>query len=231
MKKTRSFFGNLETKKNTSSNPFGEWNDRYFKLNKSKRNWQLAFIVSALTSLVCLGIIFKISSQVTVVPYIIEVDKEFGTIRNIGDLRKVNYQPGDKNIMSVLNDFIKKTRGIPLDPVRYGKDIQEQYSFLNDVTQQKLLENIENDNVKQRMKDKESRDINVTSILKIRENTYQLRWIEYNYTKEGSLYLKTNMIGVFTVGFLSEDKMNETILLNNPMGIVIQDLNISKEQF
>lgn len=208
-----------------------EWNDRYFRLNKSKRNWQIAFLTLCLLNFICLGIIFKMTNQITVVPYVVEVDKEMGIVRNIGDLRNVKYQVGDKNIISTLNSFVQKTRGIPLDMVRYGKDIQEQFSFLNDVSQQKLLSLISKDNVETKVKRQESRDINIISILKIRENTFQVRWEENNYTKEGTLYNSTKMSGIFTVGYLNPNTLSEQLILTNPLGIVIKDFNISKEQF
>ena len=171
------------------------------------------------------------STQISVVPYIIEIDKELGVIRNIGDLRNIHYQPGDQNIIAVLNEHIKSTRAIPLDPVRYGKDIQEQYAFLTEVSQQKLLENIEKDNVQQKMKNRESRDINITSILKIREKTFQVRWIEKNYTENGNIYSENNMTGIFTVDFINPKELNENVLILNPMGIVITDFSISRENF
>lgn len=227
----RSFLQKVETKKEKSSTPFDEWNDRYFALNKSKKNWQIAFLISSFISILLIFVVIKMSTQVSVVPYVIEVDRELGVIKNIGDLRNIHYQPGDQNIIAALNQHIKATRSIPLDPVRYGKDIQDQYAFLNEITQQKLLESIEKDNVQQKMKNKESRDVDVTSILKIRENTFQIRWIEKNYTENGNVYSEDNMTGIFTVEFLNPNQINENILLLNPMGILIKDFDISRESF
>lgn len=231
MEDKRSYKQEVTPKKDTSSNPYSDWNDRYFKLNRSKRNWQITFLVSSIITLFSLVIILKMSTQISVVPYIIEVDKELGVVRNIGDLRNIHYQPEDQNIIAVLNEHIKSTRAIPLDPVRYGKDIQEQYAFLTEVTQQKLLENIEKDNVQQKMKNRESRDINITSILKIREKTFQVRWIEKNYTENGNIYSENNMTGIFTVDFINPKELNENVLILNPMGIIITDFSISRENF
>ena len=221
-----------ENKKfNTESiKKFDDWHDRYFKLNKSKRNWQVAFLILCVLNFISLVTIFKMTSQITVVPYIIEIDKEMGTIRNVGDLRNIKYQIGDKNIIAMLNNFVQKTRGIPLDIVRYGKDIQEQYSFLNEVGQQKLLSLISKDNVEVKMKRQESRDINIISILKIDENTFQVRWVENNYTKEGTLYNSIKMSGIFTIGYLDQNTLGEKTLLTNPLGLIIKDFNVSKEQ-
>ena len=64
---------------------------------------------------------------------------------------------------------------------------RRQYYFLNKVTQQKLLEYITKDNVEEKNEEeKESRDVSITSILKMQENTYQVRWTENNYTDTGT---------------------------------------------
>ena len=75
------------------------------------------------------------------------------------------------------------------------------------------------------------RDINITSILKIRDKTFQVRWIEKNYTENGNIYSENSMTGIFTVNFINPKEMNEDILLLNPMGIIITDFSISRENF
>ena len=132
-----------------------------------------------------------------------------------------------KNIFATLGRHIIATRSIPLDQVRYGRDIQEQYYFLNKVTQQKLLEYITKDNVEEKMKRKESRDVSITSILKMQENTYQVRWTENNYTDTGNIYSTVPMVGMFTVEYITPQ--TEDMLMVNSLGIIITDFSYSQE--
>ncbi len=223
---TRNFKGKLFGKRGEEIEP-GNPFDMYFKLAKSVRNWQIAFLISSGFSFVLLIFTMILATKITMVPYIIEVNKETGIISNIGDIRKINFVPEDKNVSAILSRHIKSTRAIPLDPVRYGRDIDEQYYFLNDVTKQKLLEYISKDNVEQKMKNKESRDVSITSVLKMRDKTFQVRWTENNYTENGNIYSVVPMTGIFTVDFIKVN--SEQMLLNNPLGVIITDFSYSEE--
>lgn len=207
--------------------PLGTGQDIYFKLAKNARNWQVAFLIMSVFCLILLVTNIRLSNRSQLFPYIIEIDKDSGIIKNIGDLRRIGYNPTDKNVFSTLNQHIIATRSIPLDPVRYGKDIQEQYFYLNEVTQQKMLEYILKDNVEKKMKAKESRDVSITSILKIRDKTYQIRWEEKNYSDTGNIYAIEKMTGIFTVDYIKPT--SEKMILINPLGVIITDFSYSRE--
>ena len=225
---TRNFRGKLFGKRGEELNITPHTGmDMYFKLAKSVRNWQLAFIINSIFLLIILGHNIYLTTSITKVPYVIEVEKSSGVISNIGDIRKIKYIPNDKNIFATLGRHIIATRSIPLDQVRYGRDIQEQYYFLNKVTQQKLLEYITKDNVEEKMKRKESRDVSITSILKMQENTYQVRWTENNYTDTGNIYSTVPMVGMFTVEYITPQ--TEDMLMVNSLGIIITDFSYSQE--
>lgn len=225
---TRNFRGKLFGKRGEELNNTPHTGmDMYFKLAKSVRNWQLAFIINSIFLLIILGHNIYLTTSITKVPYVIEVEKSSGVISNIGDIRKIKYIPNDKNIFATLGRHIIATRSIPLDQVRYGRDIQEQYYFLNKVTQQKLLEYITKDNVEEKMKRKESRDVSITSILKMQENTYQVRWTENNYTDTGNIYSTVPMVGMFTVEYITPQ--TEDMLMVNSLGVIITDFSYSQE--
>lgn len=226
---TRNFGGKLFGKRGEELNNNAPHTgmDMYFKLAKSVRNWQLAFIINSIFLLIILGHNIYLTTSITKVPYVIEVEKSSGVISNIGDIRKIKYIPNDKNIFAALSRHIIATRSIPLDQVRYGKDIQEQYYFLNKITQQKLLEYITKDNVEEKMRRKESRDVSITSVLKMQENTYQVRWTENNYSDTGNIYSTVPMVGMFTVDYIAPE--SEDMLMVNSLGIIITDFSYSQE--
>lgn len=226
---TRNFGGKLfgKRREELNNNAPHTGMDMYFKLAKSVRNWQLAFIINSIFLLIILGHNIYLTTSITKVPYVIEVEKSSGVISNIGDIRKIKYIPNDKNIFAALSRHIIATRSIPLDQVRYGKDIQEQYYFLNKITQQKLLEYITKDNVEEKMRRKESRDVSITSVLKMQENTYQVRWTENNYSDTGNIYSTVPMVGMFTVDYIAPE--SEDMLMVNSLGIIITDFSYSQE--
>lgn len=224
---TKNFNGKLFGKRNENLDESFSGMDMYLKLAKSVRTWQLAFLINSIFLFIILGHNIYLTTSISKVPYIIEVEKSSGIISNIGDIRKIKYIPNDKNVFSVLSRHIIATRSIPLDQVRYGQDIEEQYYFLNKVTQQKLLEYITKDNVEDKMKRKESRDVSITSILKMQEKTYQVRWSENNYSDNGNLYSTVPMVGMFTVDYITPQ--TEDMLMVNSLGIIITDFSYSQE--
>lgn len=224
---TKNFNGKLFGKRNENLDESFSGMDMYLKLAKSVRTWQLAFLINSIFLFIILGHNIYLTTSISKVPYVIEVEKSSGIISNIGDIRKIKYIPNDKNVFSVLSRHIIATRSIPLDQVRYGQDIEEQYYFLNKVTQQKLLEYITKDNVEDKMKRKESRDVSITSILKMQEKTYQVRWSENNYSDNGNLYSTVPMVGMFTVDYITPQ--TEDMLMVNSLGIIITDFSYSQE--
>lgn len=218
----------LKGKRGSPNYPLDPFHNNYLKLAKSIKNWQIAFLTVILLLFISSITIFKLITQASITPYIVEVNKEAGIVKNIGELNKISYNPGDALIISYLRKHILATRSIPLDQIIYGKNIQEEYNFLNKISQKKLVEYISKDNVQQFFKNKESRDISITSILKLDDKNYQVRWIENNYSETGNIFQTIKMVGVFTVEQKKENN-NEEKMLINPLGITISDFSFSKE--
>ena len=223
-KPEKNFFSLPKGKK---SLPLDNSNDIYFNLSNAARNWRAAFLgILLLFSFSLFGII-KISSQSSITPFIVEINKETGIIKKLGVLSEIRYTPNDKITFSLLRQFLLNTRTIPLDLVQYGKNIEESYYSLDNVSQQKLLTYIEKDNIKERVKSKESRDIEISSITKMSSNIFQIRWTETNYSENGTIDFKEIFSGLFTVKF--EEKTTESEILRNPLGFTITDFNYSRE--
>ena len=114
----------LKTQGGLPSNPDSVFNEKYMKLAKSLRNWQIAFLSQTILFTISLLGFIKVATQTQIIPYIVEVNKEEGIVKNIGAINRINYVANDKLIMSTLRNFILKTRSIPLDPIMYGRNIK-----------------------------------------------------------------------------------------------------------
>lgn len=180
----------LKTQGGLPSNPDSVFNEKYMKLAKSLRNWQIAFLSQTILFTISLLGFIKVATQTQIIPYIVEVNKEEGIVKNIGAINRINYVANDKLIMSTLRNFILKTRSIPLDPIMYGRNIKEAYSFLGEIAQTKLKSQIIAEDTKDKMKNKETRDISITTILKVDNKNYQVRWIETGYDERGNIVEK-----------------------------------------
>ncbi|MDR3258677.1 MAG: type IV secretion system protein [Fusobacteriaceae bacterium] len=208
-------------------NPIDPFHEHYFRLNRSKRNWQITCICFFILCLILLVSYVNLSNRVYIEPYIVFINEKEGIIRNIGELSHIKYVPNDKVIFSTILTHITDTRSIPLDYVMYGKNIEKQYLFLNNISLQKLLSYIEADNIKEMFKKKESRDIAITTILKMNNTSYQARWEETTYSENGTIKKKEKFQGIFTIE-IKESKDEKAIRIN-PLGIIIKDFSYQKE--
>lgn len=218
---------NRKIQENGENNPFDSFHDNYFKLTKSIRNWQIAFFSMFIICLLSLAMTFKLATQSSIIPYIVEVNKETGIVKGVDFINKIRYTTNDKLIISALRKHINETRLIPLDSVVYSKNIDEAYNFLSVPMQRKLLENIRIEDTEGKMKDEETRDIKIKSILKQSDNTYQIRWNEKVYDKDGNILSSTPVTGLFTIKLI-EPKTEEQMLIN-PLGIIITNFNYSND--
>lgn len=215
----------LKTQQGLSTDP--EFHNKYMQLAKSVRNWQIAFLSIFILFVITLFGYIKTANSTHIVPYIIEVNKEDGIVKNIGEINKVKYVPNDRIIISALRDNIIKMREIPLDQVLYGKRINETYEFLSLPMQKKLKEIIVNENIQNKMKNKETRDVKITNIVKMNDNNYQVRWTETSYQQDGQVIDKNRKSAIFTLEL--KKYKDERKLLINPLGITITNFNFNTD--
>uniref|UniRef100_UPI00260C0BFE VirB8/TrbF family protein n=1 Tax=uncultured Cetobacterium sp. TaxID=527638 RepID=UPI00260C0BFE len=89
---------NRKIQENGENNPFDSFHDNYFKLTKSIRNWQIAFFSMFIICLLSLAMAFKLATQSSIIPYIVEVNKETGIVKGVDFINKIRYTTNDKLI-------------------------------------------------------------------------------------------------------------------------------------
>ena len=219
----------LSGRNDSSTDPLNPFYENYFKLNRSKRNWQITSFFFFLLALINLLSYVKLANSITIRPFVVLVNEKEGIIRNVGEFpSSVNYDNKDRIIFSVLHQHLRETRTIPLDSVLYGKNINNQYKFLSLEAQQKLVTYIEDENVRELFTRRHSRDIQISNISKITNTSYQVRWRENLYNENGGRISETRYIGTFAIE--EREIRDEETLLINPLGIIIRDFSFSREQ-
>ena len=137
-----------------------------------------------------------------------------------------SYIADDSVIFSILNEFIINVRSISLDKVFTYKKMKMEYSFLGKDMKNKMNGDINNLNLEKKFKDKQTVDVQITSMLKNSDNIYQINWTEKYYT-DGNYTSFKKWTGVFSI---TQDKnLSEEDILINPLGIIIQDYHITAD--
>ena len=199
------------------------WDERIGSARVQARHWQLMAVCSSLLSVVLVGGLVWQSSRFKITPYIVEIDAQ-GDVKGIGPVTD-HYQPTDAQIAHQLERFIRDVRSIPIDPVVLRDDWLEAYDFTTPRGAMSLNEFARaNDpfaNVGQT-----SIAIEVTSVVRASQTSFQVRWIEHKYAN-GAASVTERWTAILTL--IMTPPRDEGHLRKNPLGLYVDGLNWSRE--
>lgn len=195
------------------------WDERIGSARIQAKNWRLM-------ALGLLGVVIFSSSalvwkslQSTVTPYVVEVD-EMGTVRAVGPAM-ATYTPDDAQIAHHLANFIEYLRSLSIDPVVVRQNWLKAYDFVTDKAAITLNE-YARDNDPFADIGRKSRAVEVVSVVRVSDDSFQARWVEKTY-ENGVLTIARRYTGLFT---LIQDPPHDVETLRvNPLGIYIHSLN------
>ncbi len=216
-------------KKNTSSSKEMLPIDRYFDIAKANDNKRRIIYILLLLQLFSLTIIGMNSFKTNIRTYIVE--KNGNNYANLGyanDLSMKGYQPSRSAIEYFINEFVIKSRFLSTDLVLFKKNNDEIAYFMNGKTSGKVEKYLVDSGYREKIKNKETVDIDLLSTLQLTPNTYQVRWIEKTYNDAGRVIEQNLMVGVYKIDFISPK--NKESVRYNPLGILITDISQSIEK-
>ena len=213
----------------TIVNPYisakAEWDQRIGSARVQAYNWRLCALILAVTNcILLLGLIYQ-SSKSTVVPYVVRVNSD-GIAQAIGPAKQSNYVPQQAEVKYFLSQFLQKIRIISSDTVISKQNWISAYSFLGQAAAQKMTAYIKSENLSGKL-GKVTTQMEISVIVPISKDNYQIRWEEKVFDKSGSQIESYKMTGIFSVFF--DAPSDEKELLSNPLGIYIKDFSYNKE--
>jgi type IV secretion system protein VirB5 len=199
------------------------WDERIGSSRVQARNWRLmAFGCLALCLLVACGLIWQ-SSRSRITPYVVEVD-HLGEVKAIGPAMHA-YRPADAQIAHHLERFIRDVRSLPIDPIVLRENWLEAYDYATERGAATLNEYARaNDpfaNVGQN-----SVAVEVTSVVRASDTSFQVRWIERRYAN-GAPSTTERWTAILSI--VMRPPADEQRLRKNPLGVYVDGLNWSRE--
>ncbi|MGL5569264.1 MAG: VirB8/TrbF family protein [Cetobacterium sp.] len=187
----------------------------------------LALLLLLLTIISTLSAVY-LSTKSTLVPYVVEVDQT-GNAKSIKVASQV-YIPKEVEERFFLREVVYKMRNIPRDSVLFSRNFQYISYFLSEPMLRKHENILLNEGANQLAQQLISRDANIISFNKMprTKNTFQIKWNEVIYSAEGEELNKDNYTGIFTIKVEQPTVIEE--LNFNPLGIIVEDFSISKEE-
>ncbi|QLC74668.1 conjugal transfer protein TrbF [Pseudomonas sp. LPB0260] len=199
------------------------WDRRLGSSLAQARNWRLmAFGCLGLALLMAGGLLWR-AAQSTITPYVVEVN-QLGQVRAVGEAASP-YQPQDAQIAHHLARFIELVRGLSIDPVVVRQNWLEAYHFTTDRGAATLNDYARTHDPFARV-GKESVTVEITSVVRASDSSFQVRWIERRFVNGAAAGLER---WTAVISMVLQPPRTEEKLRRNPLGIYVNGLSWSRE--
>ncbi|MDX1010420.1 conjugal transfer protein TrbF [Sinorhizobium medicae] len=210
----------------TPENPYlaarQEWTERYGSYVKAAAAWRVVGILSLALALVGFSYALYLSTQVRLVPYIVEVDR-LGTSVAAGFPEQIEYADA-RVVCATLGNFVTSFRSVTPDAVVQKQYIDRTYALLrtSDPSTQKI-----NDWFRSNSPFEKARSstvaIEVNNIVALSNQTYQIDWTEYERDRKGKETGTRRFRGIATVALTAPQ--DEATIRLNPIGLYVTDFD------
>ncbi|MDI1339904.1 conjugal transfer protein TrbF [Polaromonas sp.] len=199
------------------------WDQRIGSARVQAKNWRLmAFGCLSLALLMAGGLVWR-SAQSIVTPYVVEVDSA-GQVRAVGEAA-TPYKPNDAQIAYHLARFLTDVRSLSIDPIVVRQNWLEAYEHTTDKGAATLNDYARANDPFARI-GQNSVSVEVTSVVRASESSFQMRWIERIYAN-GVPSGTERWTAVVSV--VLQPPRTEERLRRNPLGIYVNGLSWSRE--
>ncbi|MDM9621885.1 conjugal transfer protein TrbF [Rhizobium sp. AC44/96] len=199
-----------------------EWTERYGSYVQAARAWRIVGIMGLAMAVIGFSYALYVSTQVKLVPYIVEVDK-LGSSVTAGFPQRIEYAD-PRVIRATLGNFVTSFRSITPDAVVQKQYIDRTYALLrnSDPSTQKINSWFRANSPFEKAKSS-TVAVEVNNIVALSNQTYQLDWTEFERDRKGKETATRRYRGIATVALIAPQ--DEATIRVNPIGLYIQDLD------
>ncbi|OWZ90556.1 conjugal transfer protein TrbF [Sinorhizobium sp. LM21] len=209
-----------------SENPYlaarQEWSERYGSYVKAAAAWRIVGILGLAMAVIGFSYAMYLSTQVRLVPYIVQVDK-LGTPIAAGFPEQIEYADA-RVVRATLANFVASFRSISPDAVVQKQYIDRTYALLrtSDPSTQKINSWFRGNSPFEKAKSS-TVAIEVNNVVALSNQTYQIDWTEYERDRKGKESGTRRFRGIATVTLTTPQ--DEAIIRINPIGLYVQDFD------
>jgi type IV secretory pathway TrbF-like protein len=199
-----------------------EWTERYGSYVQAARAWRVVGILGLSMAVIGFTYAMYLSTQVQLVPYIVEVDK-LGTSVTTGFPQQIEYADA-RVVRATLGNFVTSLKSITPDAVVQKQYIDRTYALLraSDPSTQKVNAWFRGNSPFERAKTS-TVAIEVNNIVALSNQTYQIDWTEYERDRKGKETGTRRFRGIATVALTAPQ--DEAIIRLNPIGLYVRDFD------
>jgi type IV secretion system protein VirB5 len=222
-KRSRTAYGETPEPETPYQRAAQVWDARMGDALVRAKNWRLMAFGSLTLSISLAGGMIWQAGQSRIVPYVIELEAD-GSARAVR-VAASNYHPTDAQIAFHLATFIQNIRSLSTDPIIVRKSWLRAYDYAT-ARAANTLNDYARDNDPFARVGERTVSVEVTSVVRASQSSFQIRWFERVYTN-GSLSRIDRWTGVFAV--IVEQPRDADTLRKNPLGIYVHDINWSRD--
>ncbi|HBF28536.1 conjugal transfer protein TrbF [Rhizobium sp.] len=199
-----------------------EWNERYGSYVKSAALWRTIGILSLTMAVIGFSYGLYQSTQVKMVPYIVQVDK-LGNAVTSGIPAQIEYAD-ERVVRAMLGSFVTNFRSVTPDNVVEKGYIDRVYAMLRqaDPATEKVNAFYRNNSPFERARTM-TVSVEVSNIVALSSQTYQVDWTEVERDRTGKELTTRRWRGVATVTLSAPQ--DEAIIRLNPIGLYLKDFD------
>ncbi|WP_454858985.1 conjugal transfer protein TrbF [Rhizobium binxianense] len=199
-----------------------EWNERYGSYVQAARAWQIVGITGMLMAVIGFSYALFQSTQVKLVPYIVEVDK-LGAAANAGFPQQIEYAD-PRVVRATLGGFVTNFRSVTPDAVVQKQYLDRTYALLRtgDPATEKVNGWFRGNSPFERAKGV-TIAIEVNNIVALSNQSYQIDWTEYERDRKGKETALRRFRGIATVTL--SPPQDEAVIRLNPLGLYLRDFD------
>ena len=199
-----------------------EWTERYGCYVQAAAAWRIVGILGLTMAVIGFGYSMYLSTQVKLVPYIVEVDK-LGTAVTAGFPEQIEYADV-RVVRSTLGNFVTSFRSITPDAVVQKQYIDRTYALLrtSDPSTEKINTWFRTNSPFEKAKTA-TVAIEVNNIVALSNQTYQIDWTEYERDRKGKEIGTRRFRGIATVALTAPQ--DEATIRLNPIGLYVRDFD------
>ena len=199
------------------------WDERIGSARVQARNWRLMAFGSLLLSGGLSAALVWQSTQGTITPYVVEVDR-LGAAQAVTPAT-ADFRPTDPQIAYHLSRFIENVRQIPADPIVLRQNWLHAYDFTTDKGALALNDYARVNDPFAKVGDTQI-SVEVSSVIRASESSFRIAWIERRYAG-GQLAATERWTAILTI--VLQQPRDAERLRKNPLGIYVNAINWSRE--
>ena len=199
------------------------WDERIGSARVQARNWRMMAFGSLLLSGGLSAALVWQSTQGTITPYVVEVDRLGGA--QAVTPATADFRPTDPQIAYHLSRFIENVRQIPADPIVLRQNWLHAYDFTTDKGALALNDYARVNDPFAKVGDTQI-SVEVSSVIRASKSSFRIAWIERRYAN-GQLAATERWTAILTI--VLQQPRDAERLRKNPLGIFVNAINWSRE--